>query len=81
MVKRGELENSFGYHRYKKKRNGFLHLPYVGYLRLVVETEGVMYPWCGLLVMKDSFDEATQEKRKMILGITGAFILSTWSFM
>ncbi len=47
----------------------------MGYLRLVVETEGVMYSWCGLLVMKDSFDEATQEKRKMILGIIGAFLV------
>ena len=46
-----------------------LEIPYLGYLELDVQVEGVTVPSCGVLVLKDT--AATVEQRRRRPGVLG----------
>ena len=50
-----------------------LEIPYLGYLELIVEVDGVKVPDCGVLVLKDT--PATTKQRRDIPGLLGANVL------
>ena len=50
-----------------------LEIPYLGYLELTVEVDGVKVPSCGVLVLKDT--PATTKQRRDIPGLLGANVL------
>ena len=51
-----------------------LEIPYVGYLELEIEVDGVKVPNCGVLVLKDT--PATSQQRKDIPGLLGTNVLA-----
>lgn len=51
-----------------------LEIPYVGYLELEIEVDGVKVPNCGLLVLKDT--PATSQQRKDVPGLLGTNVLA-----
>ena len=50
-----------------------LEIPYLGYLELTVEVDGVKVPSCGVLVLKDT--PATTKQRRDIPGLLGTNVL------
>lgn len=51
-----------------------LEIPYVGYLELEIEVDGVKAPNCRVLVLKDT--PATSQQRKDIPGLLGTKVLA-----
>ena len=51
-----------------------LKIPYLGYLELTVEVDGVKVPSCGVLVLKDT--PATTKQRRDIPGLLGTNVLA-----
>ena len=51
-----------------------LEIPYLGYLELTVEVDGVKVPSCGVLVLKDT--PATTKQRRDIPGLLGTNVLA-----
>ena len=51
-----------------------LDIPYLGYLELTVEIDGVKVPSCGVLVLKDT--QATTKQRRDIPGLPGTNVLA-----
>lgn len=57
-----------------KAANG-LDIPYRGYLELDVEVLGKVLPSMGILVVQDTLDTATREKKNAVPGLVGMNIL------
>jgi len=51
-----------------------LEIPYVGYLELEIEVDGVKVPNCGVLGLKDT--SATSQQRKDVPGLVGTNVLA-----
>ena len=51
-----------------------LEIPYLGYLELTIEVDGVKVPRCGVLVLKDT--PATNNQRKIAPGLLGTNVLA-----
>ena len=51
-----------------------LEIPYLGYLELDVEVDGVKVPRCGVLVLKDT--PATAKQRREVPGLLGTNVLA-----
>lgn len=51
-----------------------LETPYLGYLELTIEVDGVKVPRCGVLVLKDT--PTTNKQRKIVPGLLGTNVLA-----
>ena len=51
-----------------------LEIPYLGYLELTIEVDGVKVPSCGVLVLKDT--PATTRQRREVPGLLGTNVLA-----
>ena len=51
-----------------------LEIPYLGYLNLTIEVDGVKVPSCGVLVLKDT--PATTKQRRDVPGLLGTNVLA-----
>lgn len=51
-----------------------LEIPYLGYLELDVEVDGLKVPRCGVLVLKDT--PATVKQRPEVPGLLGTNVLA-----
>ena len=52
-----------------------LHIPYIGYFELDVETLGITIPKRGILVVKDSEDPVTRQRKQEVPGLLGMNVI------